>query len=186
MKTLHELFLHELQDMYDAEQQLTKALPEVEKETTDPMIKQRVRQHLTETEQHVRNLDACFQALGEKAKTQKCAGIAGILQEKQSAMKEKPSTEVLQVINLTGSTKIEHYEICAYTGLISLAAMMGHAECERLLKQNLQDENNMAEFLEQNTRQTIEKLGAMTGDANMAARGQTMAHNQTPQRTPTR
>ena len=169
MKTLHELFIHELQDMYDAEQQLTKALPEVEKETTDPMIKQRVRQHLMETEQHVRNLEACFQALGEKAKTQKCAGIAGLLQEKQSAMKEKPSTEVLQVINLTGSTKIEHYEICAYTGLISLAAMMGHAECERLLKQNLQDENNMAEFLEQNTRQTIEKLGAQTGDANMAS-----------------
>ena len=169
MKTLHELFLHELQDIYDAEQQLTKALPQVEKETTDPLLKQRIHQHIAETEQQIRNLEACFQALGEKPKAEKCAGMAGLITEKQMMMKENPSTEVLQVVNLTGSTKIEHYEICAYTGLISLATMMGHVECERLLKQNLQDENNMAEFLEQNTRQMIEKLGAQTGDANMAS-----------------
>jgi ferritin-like metal-binding protein YciE len=168
MKTLHEFFLHELRDMYDAEQQLTKALPEIEKETTDAQIKARVAQHLMETQQHVRNLEACFRSLGEKPKAEKCTGIAGILQEKQTLMKEKPSEDVLQIINHAGSTKVENYEISAYTALIGLANMMGHSECERLLKQNLQDENTMARFLEQNQVAAFEKIGARTGDLNMA------------------
>lgn len=172
MKTLHELFLHELGDIYDAEQQLTKALPQVVQETTDPQIRQRVERHLRETEQHVKNIEACFQALGEKAKAEKCVGMAGILQEKQMAMKEKPSEEVLQAVNLSGSAKIEHYEIATYTSLIGLSRVMGHTECSRLLEENLRQEKEMALFIDQTAPMALEKLGSKTGDLNMASQGQ--------------
>lgn len=166
MKTLHELFLHHLADMYDAEQQLAQALPQVAQETQDPLMKQRIQEHVQETQQQIRNLEACFQALGEQPKATKCAGIAGLLQEKQMLMRENPSMEVLQAANLADSMKIENYEVSAYTALVGLADLMGHVECERLLKENLQAENAMAKFLEQNTAATLAKLGQMTGEYN--------------------
>lgn len=167
MKTLHELFLHHLADMYDAEKQLAQALPQMVQETQDPLMKQRLQEHVQETQQQVRNLEACFQSLGEQPRAVKCAGMAGLLQEKQSLMRENPSMEVLQAANLGDGIKIESYEIAAYTTLVGLADMMGHQECERLLKENLQTENSMARFLEQNSAATLSKLGAITGDKNM-------------------
>lgn len=173
LKTLHEFFVHELGDMLDAELQLTKVLPAIHKETTDPQLRERIRQHLDETRQHVRNLEACFEALGEKVKTEKCAGMAGILMEKEKLLKEmKPSEDVLQAINFTGSLKVEQYETAAYTSLIGLAHIMGHVEAEQLLKDNLQDENNMEKFLEQNAARLMDELALKTGDKNMAMAGQ--------------
>jgi ferritin-like metal-binding protein YciE len=167
MNKLHDLFLHELGDILDAEKQITKALPMIIETTTDPMIKRRVEQHLRETEQQIQNLEACFKSLGEKAKAEKCPGMAGLLTEHQTLMKEKPSTEVTQVANLAGSAKVEHYEIVAYTSLVGLAKMMAHTEAEELLRQNLMQEQDMARFLEQNMPTVLDKIGTQTNEKGM-------------------
>ncbi|MFN8496677.1 MAG: ferritin-like domain-containing protein [Anaerolineae bacterium] len=182
LKSVHNLFLSELADMYDAEQQITKALPQMIEETQDPKLKNRLQTHLEETQQQVKNLEACFQSLGEKAKAEKCMGIAGIIGEKQKMSGEKPSQEVLQAIDLGAGLKVENYEIASYTSLIGMAVMMGHAECERLLKENLQQENDMARFLEQNAARLMDELGSRTGEKNMAGngRGNGGAHSMRP------
>lgn len=179
MNKIHDYFLHELGDILDAEQQITKALPQVIQGTTDPALRQRIEQHLRETEQQIRNLEQCFSALGEKPKTEKCTAMAGILQEKQMLDKEKPSKEVLQVGNLGGSMKIEHYEMAAYMGAIGMAKMMGHTEVERLLMENLKQEQDMARFLEQNAPVVLDKLGTQNGDKNMAKQMQGQHERQT-------
>ncbi|MFN8473353.1 MAG: ferritin-like domain-containing protein [Anaerolineae bacterium] len=171
LNSVHSLFLSELADMYDAEQQITKALPQMIDETKDSRLKNRLQTHLEETRQQVKNLEACFQSLGEKAEAEKCMGIAGIIGEKQKMTGEKPSQDVLQAIDLGAGLKVENYEIASYTSLVGMAVMMGHAECERLLKENLQQENDMARFLEQNSARLMDELGDHTGEKNMAGNG---------------
>ena len=171
LNSLHNLFLSELADTYDAEQQILKALPQMIEETTNPKLRNRMQTHLEETQQQVKNIEACFQSLGEKAQGEKCMGMAGIIGEKQKMTGEKPSQEVLQAINLGAGIKVESYEIASYTSLVGMAVMMGHAECERLLKENLQQENDMARFLEQNSARLMEELGSRTGEKNMAGNG---------------
>jgi ferritin-like metal-binding protein YciE len=162
--------------MLDAEQQITKALPKVIEATTDAMIRNRIERHLQETQTHIQNLEACFESLGEKAKAEKCPGMAGILQEAQQVMKDVSSQDVLQVANLGGSDKVEHYEIVAYTSLVGLARVMGHTECERLLNQNLMQEKDMAKFIEQNMPMVVEKIATKTGDKDMAKKQPAHAH----------
>jgi ferritin-like metal-binding protein YciE len=168
LKNLHDFFLHELGDTLDAEQQITKALPKVIEVTTDPTIKRRLEQHLEETQAHIQNLEACFKSLGEPTKAEKCPGMAGILQEADKLIKENPPVPVLEVGNLAGSAKVEHYEIEAYTSLIGLAKVMGHTECERLLMQNLKQEQDMARFIEHHMPLVVEKMAVTSGDKDMA------------------
>lgn len=149
IKTMHEAFLHELSDTYDAEQQLTQAMQEMLGMAQHPQVKQGLHDHLEETKRQIKNLDHVFKALATKPAKVTCKGIAGIIAENKSTLKEIKEPALLDVAIMAGGYKSEHYEIASYRLLISKALVMGYTEAADLLQQNLRMEEQFAERLEQ-------------------------------------
>jgi len=172
MQSPHELFLHELGDMYDAEQRLLQILPALAKECPDPQVQQAFLDHERETRQHARNIEQCFQVLGERPRTQTCAAIQGIKQEHDAFLKEKPTDSLLEIFDLGGAAKTEYYEIASYTMLIEQAQLMGHTQVVQLLQQNLQQEQAMARRVEQLGTQFGKQAIQMAGQINMGQQPQ--------------
>lgn len=158
MKKPQELFLHELSDMYDAEQRIAKILPEMAKESNNAQVRQALEQHEQETQQQIRNLEQCFQILSSKPEKATCAAVAGMKQEHDSFLKEQPSDEILVMFNLGGAAKTEYYEMASYKGLIEKATLMGEKQVAQLLQQNLQQEEAMAKKVEQTSRQLGQQM----------------------------
>jgi ferritin-like metal-binding protein YciE len=144
-----ELFLHELQDVYYAEQQLVKKLPTLIDEARDRELVQGLRKHLDETKVHVRNLEQVFKQIGEPAKGEKCPGIEGIAAEHDEFVrKEDPSAEVRDMFLTGAAARAEHYEIAAYTGLIAMARGLGERSSIDLLDENLKQEKQALKLVE--------------------------------------
>lgn len=140
METGHELFLHELKDMLDAEQQLVKVLEENANDSSRPELEKAFRQHGKETEGHVKRLEQCFELLDEEPETAECHGVRGLAEEKKSFTEENPSEDLIDVFNVGAGIKAETYEICSYTSLIDMAREMNHRKVVQLLNQNLKEE----------------------------------------------
>ena len=148
VETLHDLLKHELGDLLYAEKTILKGLKKMAKEAKDPMVRERLEQHYNETEQQIGNLESAFEAIGEKAKAQKCPGILGIMEEKKEFDEEEsPSSPIKQAFNLGAGLRVEHYEIAGYNSAIALAKVTGNRQCADLLTQNLQQEMEMEKFL---------------------------------------
>jgi ferritin-like metal-binding protein YciE len=139
-KTLHDAFLDELRDAYDAEKQLTKALPKLAKAASDPKLRQAFETHLRETEGHVQRLERVFESLDEKAKGKHCDGIAGIIEEGKSTMGEDFEGTTMDACLIAAGQRAEHYEMAAYGTLVAWAQAMGHTQAEKLLQQTLDEE----------------------------------------------
>lgn len=142
--TPRELFVHELADAMSAELQILQMLPELQQEALHPDFKQALKEHEAETKVHVKNLQAVFKALGEKPEETTCLGMKGLVDEHKAMHKEKPAPEMLELSNLIGAEKTEHYEIVAYTGLVQMAKDLGEKDAARLLQENLDQEKEMA------------------------------------------
>jgi ferritin-like metal-binding protein YciE len=141
MDTPRELFLHELGDILFAERTLVKTLPKLAKEASDSSLSTAIEKHLTETEGHVSNVEAAFKAIGETPKAEKCPGIEGITKEHDEFVsKEDPSSDVLDMFLTGAAARTEHYEIAAYTGLITMADALGETDAAKLLGENLKQE----------------------------------------------
>ena len=141
MNDPRELFIHELQDVYYAENALVKALPEMISEASDKELSKGLDKHLTETRQQVKNLEKVFRALGETAQGEKCPGIEGIKAEHDEFVSDEQPSPAVRDSFLTGAgAHTEHYEIAAYTGLVTMAKAFGEDECVRLLSRNLAQE----------------------------------------------
>jgi ferritin-like metal-binding protein YciE len=141
MSDPRELFLHELGDVLYAERMLVKALPTLHEEAADEELAKGFADHLEETHQHVKNVEQAFEALGEKAKAEKCPGIEGIKQEHDDFVaNESPSQEVLDAFLTGAGARTEHYEIAAYEGLVTMADAMGEDDVATLLRENLEEE----------------------------------------------
>jgi ferritin-like metal-binding protein YciE len=140
MKTLNDLFDHELKDLYYAEHQLVEALQMLADESSDGDIKKAFQSHRKETQGHIKRLDQVFKSMGEKPERETCPGIDGLLKEKKAFSKEKPSDEILDFYNLGAAQKTERYEITAYESLIFMAEELDHADIAALLAANLQEE----------------------------------------------
>jgi ferritin-like metal-binding protein YciE len=138
--TLHDAFLDELKDSYDAERQLTKALPKLAKAATSPELRKAFESHLEETRNHVERLDRAFELLGEKAKGKHCDGIAGIIEEGGSVMGEDFDEATMDACLIASGQRAEHYEMAAYGTLISWAKALGHEEVAGLLEDTLEEE----------------------------------------------
>ena len=148
MTTPRELFVHELSDAMSAEQMILKMLPELQKEAQTPDVRNALQHHETETEQQVRNLQAVFQQLGEKPETTTCYAVQGLAEEHKAMHEEKPSPQILEMANLGGAAKTEHYEMAMYTGLVQMAKDLGEREAAQLLQENLDQEKAMAKTVE--------------------------------------
>jgi ferritin-like metal-binding protein YciE len=149
MSDPRDLFLHELGDILYAENLLVKALPKMAKEATDPELRSGFEQHLEETKQQVENLKQVFSSLGEKAQPEKCPGIEGIKAEHDEFMEqEQPSPEIRDLFLTGAGARAEHYEIAAYTGLVTAARALGEREATTLLQENLRQEKEALKLLE--------------------------------------
>ena len=140
MQTAHELFIHEMQDMLDAEQRLVEALGKQAEESSRPELRKAFESHQVQTEKQVQRLEQAFQSVGEEPEETECAGIKGLIEEHDNFKDEDPSPDILDIFNVSAAEKVESYEICAYQGLIRMAKMMGHAKAAQLLSQNLKEE----------------------------------------------
>jgi ferritin-like metal-binding protein YciE len=146
-QTLHDAFLDELKDAYDAEKQLVKALPKIAKAATSTELRQAFVDHLEETQGHVQKLEQVFQTLDEKAKGKHCDGMAGILEEGKSVMEEDFEGSTLDACLIASAQRVEHYEMAAYGTLVAWSKAMGHNEATDLLQEILDEEKAADEKL---------------------------------------
>jgi ferritin-like metal-binding protein YciE len=146
-KTLHDAFIDELRDAYDAEKQLTKALPKLAKKATSDELRSAFESHLKETENHVTRLEQVFESIGEKASGKHCDGIAGIIEEGKHAMEEEFDESTMDACLIAGGQRAEHYEMAAYGTLIAWARAMGHDTAAGLLEETLEEEKAADEKL---------------------------------------
>jgi ferritin-like metal-binding protein YciE len=145
--TLHDAFLEELRDTYDAEKQLTKALPRMAKASTSPELRAAFETHLEETRGHVDRLEQVFASLDEKVRGKHCEGIAGIIDEGKSIIEEDFDEATMDACLIAAGQRAEHYEIAAYGTLVAWARDMGHTEAETLLQETLEEEKAADEKL---------------------------------------
>lgn len=148
METGHELFVHGLNDILDAEQQLVAALSELSSDSSRPELKKAFGSHRVETEEHVKRVQQCFELLNEKPEKTECLGVRGLIAEKKAFGKENPSEDLVDVFNVGAGIKSETYEICEYESLIDMAKEMKHAQVAKLLTQNLKEEQAALKKLE--------------------------------------
>jgi ferritin-like metal-binding protein YciE len=152
MQTAHELFVHELTDMLDAEQKLVEALGNQAEESSRPDLQKAFQSHQQQTQKQVERLQQCFELLDEEAEETECRGIAGIIAEHDTFKEEEdPSEDLMDIFNVGAASKVESYEIAAYESLINLAQQLEQTKVERLLNQNLKEE-----------QQTLKKMQAFT------------------------
>ena len=138
--TLHDAFLDELRDTYDAEKQLTKALPKLAKAASSAALRDAFESHLEETRGHVDRLEQVFESLGEKVKGKHCDGIAGIIEEGSSMMGEDFDEPTMDACLIAAGQRAEHYEMAAYGTLVAWANGMGHTAAAKLLQETLDEE----------------------------------------------
>jgi ferritin-like metal-binding protein YciE len=145
--TLHDAFIDELRDTYDAEKQLTKALPKLAKAATSPELREAFEAHLEETRGQIDRLEQVFASLDEKVRGKHCDGIAGIIEEGKSIMEEDFDETTMDACLIAAGQRAEHYEMAAYGTLVAWARAMGHDEAAELLEQTLEEEKAADEKL---------------------------------------
>jgi ferritin-like metal-binding protein YciE len=138
--SLHDAFIEELRDTYDAEKQLTKALPKLAKAATNAKLRAAFETHLQETQGQIARLEQVFESLDEKVRGKHCDGIAGIIEEGKSIMEEDFDETTMDACLIAAGQRAEHYEMAAYGTLVAWAQAMGHTEAARLLQQTLEEE----------------------------------------------
>ncbi|WP_135365095.1 YciE/YciF ferroxidase family protein [Halosimplex halophilum] len=142
-----ELFTHELEDIYYAENELLDVLDQLAEQTEHEEIARAFREHREETEGHIDRLEEVFEMLGQEPEEEECEGIQGLIEEHQELVEMDPDPEVLDVANLTAAQKTEHYEIAAYGNLALLADRLGMDEAGDILHENLEEEEAALEKL---------------------------------------
>ncbi|MEW4526735.1 ferritin-like domain-containing protein [Maioricimonas sp. JC845] len=138
--SLECLFVDQIQDIYDAEQRLTKALPKMAEAATDPQLKAAFSSHLTETEGQVHRLEKVFEMLGKDAKTKTCDAMKGLISEGEEMINAKGDEHVRDAALIAAAQRVEHYEIAAYGTARQLATRLGRSDIARLLQETLDEE----------------------------------------------
>jgi ferritin-like metal-binding protein YciE len=156
--TLKELYLDELRDLYDNENQLIKALPKMAKEAKSDELRSGIERHLEETKNHAKRIEQIFDAMGESAKGKKCRGMQGIIAEGSAALKEDWEGPLRDSAIIASAQRAEHYEIAAYGTVHEFAGLLGESNAASLIAQTLDEE-----------KQTDRKLTELAHGINQAA-----------------
>lgn len=147
LQSLHDVFVHELRDLYSAERQLIKALPKMARNANSAELAEALNNHLHETEGHAARLEEILQTLGEKARGVKCKGMEGLIDEGEDVLEMGGLASALDAAMIGAAQRVEHYEIAAYGTAISHAKAQGHTEASRLLEETLKEEENADRLL---------------------------------------
>ncbi|MDQ3711906.1 MAG: DUF892 family protein [Acidobacteriota bacterium] len=165
IKTLQEKFIHGLGDIYDAEHRFLEAQQKMLPNATAETVKTALETHIIETQQQITNLEQVYQLLGLTAKRVSCDAAAGLVSEGDKLLKETADVPTLADLAIVGGcSKVEHYEIAAYRGLVAAAETMKQADVVKLLTKNLQQEEKTAQTLEQ-SMPTLLKQAAQSASA---------------------
>ncbi len=140
IKNMEDLFVHTLRDIYYAEKQIVKALPDMIEKASDPQLKQGFQTHLRETENHVKRLEQVFNMAGKKAQGVDCPAIDGIIEEANEVAGEVEKKPVLDAALIAAAQAVEHYEMTRYGTLIAWAKQLGKNDVAALLNQTLDEE----------------------------------------------
>jgi ferritin-like metal-binding protein YciE len=149
LESLHELYIHELHDLYSAEEQIIKALPKMIQSAESSELRSALQTHLEETRGHVTRLEEVFRMYNEDVKGEKCKGMEGIINEGKDVVKHKENPSVRDTGIIAGAQKVEHYEIAGYGSVRTWAAQMGHVVAAELLQQTLDEEKQADKILTQ-------------------------------------
>src|ERR1700716_2758671 len=155
-QALKELYIDELKDIYNAENQLVKALPKMAKAANSEELRTGFEEHLEQTRGHVQRLEQIFKELGEKPSGKKCKGMEGLLAEGQEIMGEDFEDDVMDAALISAAQRVEHYEIAAYGTVRTYAELLGEDTAAQLLEQTLEEE-----------KETDQKLTDMAGEINV-------------------
>ena len=147
MQSLHDVFVHELRDLYSAERQLIKALPKMAKNAGSPQLADALTNHLRETEVQVGRIEEILKTLGVKSGGVKCKGMEGLIEEGEEVLSMDGNARALDAAMIGAAQRVEHYEIAAYSSAISHARAQGHTEAVRLLEETLKEEKIADEVL---------------------------------------
>ena len=162
MQTAHELFLHGLGDILNAERNLVDALEEQAEAVTDEQLKKAITDHRAQTEKQVERLEQVFEDLGEEVEEAECKGVKGLVEEWKSFKDEEdPSDDILNVVTISAATKVESYEINAYESLIQMAQDMDHTKAVKLLQQNLKEEQQTLKKMQSFAKKIKPELSGM-------------------------
>ncbi len=170
VKSVQDLFVQELRDIYHAERQITKALPRMVKAASSPELKQAFELHLEQTRGQIDRLDQVFEQLDLPKRAKKCEAMEGLLEEARSTMEEIEDEGVLDVGMIIGAQKVEHYEIAGYGSLVALARQLGHEDVASLLAETLDEEKETDQKLNQIALSLVNPQAAE--DADEAGSGQ--------------
>ena len=128
IRTMDDLFIHGLQDVYYAENQIAKTLPEMMEKSSDPMLREGFKLHLEETQEQIKRLDQVFRALGQTPKGVTCQAVLGLIEEGQEVVGQIDDKDLRDAAIIASAQAIEHYEINRYGTLIAWAQQLGHRE----------------------------------------------------------
>jgi ferritin-like metal-binding protein YciE len=149
VKSVNDLLLDELRDIYHAEKQLLRALPKMAKKAKSDELRQAFEHHLEETKGQVERLDQVFQQLDARSSGQRCEAMEGLIEEAKEMMDDVTTPEVLDAAMITAAQKVEHYEIASYGSVCALAEALGHKDAARLLEETLNEEKAADQKLNQ-------------------------------------
>lgn len=142
LKTLHDLFVHELKDIYDAEHQIIDALPKMKEAASDPELKKAFDKHLEVTKTQVARLEEIFDMLDLDPERHKCDGMVGIIKEGDSIAKMEGNADVRDAALIAAAQKVEHYEVATYGTLRAWSLDMGHNDIADILQTTLNEERS--------------------------------------------
>jgi ferritin-like metal-binding protein YciE len=160
IKTMDNLFVHTLRDIYYAEKQILKALPDMIEKSSDAQLKQGFQSHLAETRNHVTRLEQVFRMHGTEASGVDCPAIDGIIEEADDVAGEVDNKSVMDAALIAAAQAVEHYEMTRYGSLIAWAKQLGRNDCAALLQQNLDEEKAADKKLTQIAESKVNRMAA--------------------------
>jgi ferritin-like metal-binding protein YciE len=169
LETMQDLLIHQLRDIYSAEQQLMKALPKMQEKASTEELATAFRDHLAETENQVARLERVFESLGERPSGVKCKGMEGLIEEAQETLDEDGNESVIDAGIIAAAQRVEHYEISAYGSAKAFAALLGLSEVVKLLDESQMEETAADKKLSLIATTEV-NAGAAGTDPSMAAK----------------
>jgi len=164
MKTMHDLFVHELKDLHSAEKQLTKALPKMAKAATNDDLRQAFESHLEETERHVVRIEEILEQLDLPTRGPRCKAMEGLIEEGKEILEEDMEDHVRDAALIAAAQRVEHYEIAAYGSARTFAHQLGHDDIAEKLQQTLDEEKAADEKLNEIAMERVNEEATVGGE----------------------
>jgi|ERR1043166_1005177 ferritin-like metal-binding protein YciE len=171
LDTLKKLYVEELRDVYNAEQQLVKALPKMAKGASSDELREALETHLDETKGHVERLEQIFEGLGESPKGKTCKAMKGLVEEGSEILDEKGEDSVLDAGIIAAAQKVEHYEIATYGTLRTWADLLNQEEAAELLQETLDEEGEADKKLNELAEEIVNPEALLEGEEEETAVG---------------